>query len=97
MYPILAMLFLFAFSPLQAKETLTWQQCVSEARTAHPDLYSALAILQQAEADKRITAGSLFPQLSLAVSSYDSGTTAKNGTLSPALSYSLSVKQLLYD
>jgi outer membrane protein TolC len=97
MYPILAMLFLFAFSPLQAKETLTWQQCVSEARAAHPDLYSAFAILQQAEADKRITAGSRFPQLSLAVSSYESGTTTQSGTLSSALSYSLSAKQLLYD
>ena len=76
---------------------LTWQQCVSEAREAHPDLYSALALLQQAEADKRITEAAFFPQVSLSLGSQQSGTTAKGGSLSSVYSYSVSAQQLLYD
>jgi outer membrane protein TolC len=88
---------IFACSPLQAEETLSWQQCVNETREAHPDLASALALLQQAEADKRITAGSCLPRISLAVSSQESGSTAKGGSLSSALSYSLTAQQLIFD
>jgi hypothetical protein len=56
-YLLLGMFFLILSSPLHAEESLTWQQCVNEAKEAHPDLASALALLQQAEADKRITGG----------------------------------------
>ena len=71
----LALFIAVAVSSLQAEESLTWQQCVSEARRAHPDLFSALALLQQAEADKRITEGSLLPKLGLVASSQQNGTT----------------------
>jgi outer membrane protein TolC len=95
---LLLLLFFPTFaSSLQAGEMLTWQQCVSEAREAHPDLYSALALLQQAEADKRIAEAARLPQVSLDLSSHQSGTTAKGGTLSSAYSYSVSAQQLLYD
>ncbi len=97
MYLFLALLFFLFSSPLRAEETLTWQQCVSEARAAHPDLSTALALLQQAEADKRITGGALLPRLSMAVSSEESGTTAKGSTHSAAHSYSLTAQQLVYD
>ena len=93
----LALFFIVAVSPLQAEESLTWQQCVSEARQAHPDLSSALALLQQAEADKRITEGSLLPQLNLVASSQQNGTTEKGIAVSSVASYSLSAEQLLYD
>ena len=96
-YLFLGMFFLILASPLHAEESLTWQQCVREAKGAHPDLSSALALLQQAEADKRITGGSCLPQISLAVNSHESGTTSKGGSLSSAYSYSLTAQQLLYD
>jgi outer membrane protein TolC len=96
-YPALVMVFLFAVSPLHAEESVSWEQCVSETMRAHPDLYSALAILQQAEADKRITKGALLPQVSFGVNSLESGSTAKGTGSSSALSYTLSAQQLLYD
>ena len=97
---IYLLLGLFCFilaSPLHAEESLTWQQCVGEAKAAHPDLSSALAILQQAEADKRITGGALLPKLSLGVRSEENGTTAAGSSTFAAHSYSLTAQQLLYD
>jgi len=97
MYLFLALLFSTFASPLRAEEMLTWRQCESEARAAHPDLSTALALLQQAEADKRITGGARLPRLSMAVSSVESGTTAKGSSPSVAHSYSLTAEQLVYD
>ena len=96
-YLFLGMFFLILASPLHAEESLTWQQCVREAKGAHPDLSSALALLQQAEADKRITGGALLPKLSLDVRSEESGTTVKGSSPSAAHSYSLTAQQLLFD
>ena len=96
-YQALVMFFLAAVSPLHAEESVSWEQCASEAVKAHPDLYSALAVMQQAEADKRITQGALLPQLSLGVNSSESGTIKTGISSSSALSYSLSAQQLLYD
>ncbi|NTW57194.1 MAG: TolC family protein [Chlorobiaceae bacterium] len=94
---LLAILPLIVFSPLHAEETITWQQCLDEAKQAHPDLYSALAIIQQAEADKNITGGSRLPQLSSSVSTSRDGTTAKGGSASSNYSYALTGKQLFFD
>jgi outer membrane protein TolC len=96
-YLLLGTIFLVLASPLHAEESLTWQQCVSEAKEAHPDLSSALAILQQAEAEKRIVGGALLPKLSLGVRSVESGTTAKGSSPTVAHSYSLTAQQLIYD
>ena len=96
-YQALVMFFLAAVSPLHAEESVSWEQCEREAVKAHPDLYSALAVMQQAEADKRITQGALLPQLSLGINSSESGTIKTGISSSSALSYSLSAQQLLYD
>jgi len=93
----LALFTVIAVFPLQAEESLTWQQCVSESRQAHPDLSSALALVRQAEADKRITAGSMLPQLDLGASILRSGTTDNGIAASSVSSYSLLAEQLLYD
>ncbi|MFZ4524474.1 MAG: TolC family protein [Chlorobium sp.] len=93
----LALLIFVAFLPLQAEESLNWQQCVSEARRAHPDLSSALALLQQAEADKRITEGSSLPHVSLGASTQQNGTTEKGIAAASVASYSVLAEQLLYD
>ncbi len=94
---LLTLLFFSVPRPLQAVELLTWQQCVSEAGKAHPDLYSALAAMQQAEADSRITGGQLLPQLSAGLTAVQNGTTEQNIGSSSAFSWSLSARQLLYD
>ncbi len=96
-YLFLGMFFLILASPLHAEESLTWQQCVSEAKVAHPDLSSALALLQQAEAEKRITGGALLPSLSLGASSVESGSTARGSSRSALYSYSMTAQQLVYD
>jgi len=93
----LMMVLFFAVLPLHAEESVSWEQCVSETIRAHPDLYSALAVLQQAEADKLITKGALLPQVSFGVTSLESGTIGKGSGSSSALSYAFSVQQLLYD
>ena len=94
-YLFLAMFLFVAVPMLHAEESLTWEQCVSETKQAHPDLYSALAVIQQAEADKRITSGSQLPQLSLSGSTLQNGTSGAGSSF--ASSYSLSAQQLLYD
>ena len=96
-YLLLGVFCLILVSPLHAEESLSWQQCVSEAKAAHPDLSSALALLQQAEADKRIAGGALLPKLSLGVRSEESGTTFKGSSSSAVHSYSLTAQQLLFD
>ncbi|MBN1279571.1 MAG: TolC family protein [Chlorobium sp.] len=82
---------------LHAEEILTWQQCVDEAKTAHPDLYSAQAVLQQTEADKSITSSQQFPQLSVGFSGGQRGSTERSVGSSSSFGYSLTAKQLLYD
>ncbi|NTV98131.1 MAG: TolC family protein [Chlorobiaceae bacterium] len=96
-YAIPLLLNLFFFISLQAAETLTWQQCIDEAKQAHPDLYSALASVQQSEADKRITRGALLPRITSSISTHESGSTEKGGSSYSAYSYSLSAQQLLFD
>ncbi len=82
-------------SPLRAGESLSWQQCVTETRVAHPDLSLAFALLQQAEATKNVTGGSLLPQFSLGLNSLKRGSSSGGSSL--VSSYSLSAQQLLYD
>ena len=93
----IVLLLLVTAQPVHAAERMTWEQCASEARQAHPDLYSALAVLQQAESDKRITKGALLPQLSIGASSQESGSTAKTSSVSSRFNYSISANQLLFD
>lgn len=89
---------LLCFKPsLYAHEPLTWQQCVDEAKTAHPDLYSAQAALQQTEADKRISSSQKLPQLSAGLSGGQRGSTERSVGSVSSFAYSLTAKQLLYD
>ena len=92
---IVALFFFVATSSLFGVERLTWEQCVKETKVAHPDLSSALALLQQAEADKLIAVGAGRPQLSFAANVQERGI---SGSASSSLfSTALSAQQLLYD
>ncbi len=94
---LLVMPLMLAFSALHAEETLTWQQCIAETKQAHPDLYSALASIQQAEADKSITGSALLPKLTSSISAQREGTTDNGGSSSSSYSYSLNARQLIFD
>jgi outer membrane protein TolC len=94
---LLALFFSLIAGSLQAAEVLTWQQCIDETKQAHPDLYSALAVIQQAESDRNITGGARLPKVTSSISTRRDGTTEKGGSASSLYSYSLSAQQLLFD
>ncbi len=91
------LLSLFAPTPLRADELVSWGQCVTETRSAHPDLYSALAILQATEADKQITGGALLPRLTTAFNAARDGSSSSGSGSSSFYSWSFSAQQLLFD
>ena len=99
-------------SRLFAGETLTWEQCLSEATEKHPDLRSASEAVRQAEAQRGIDRGGLLPTLSVSAGGSRNGnfsdaggsTSSLAGTGSTAgnssrgsWSAAVSASQLLYD
>lgn len=66
-YPLI-LLFLFVWiGPVFAEETLTWENCLSEAKKNHPDLISAIENVNQQKANTSIVASALFPQINSSV------------------------------
>jgi len=53
----------FLLNNAVAEETLSWQDCVKEAKLNHPDLVSALEKIKQTKAVKEITRSAYLPQL----------------------------------
>ena len=98
---ILCSLCLFASASF-GEEALTWQDCIKEAAKNHPDLIAAQESIKQSEANKQITASSLFPQIDSSVSAQTarsasgSGNTATHRT-SDSYSYGMSASQLAFD
>jgi outer membrane protein TolC len=92
---LLCLLFLFtSFASLGAEEVLTWQDCIGEAAKNHPDLISAVEGVKKSQADKEITASTLFPQIK---SNIGASTTEKNNNTSESYSYGVTGTQLLFD
>jgi len=94
----LIMFLLFLHVPLieaGAEETLTWEDCVKEAKKNHPDLLSAKEKLNQTKANKAITKSNLLPQISSNLSGRTSKTAGENGT--DSYSYGITGKQTLFD
>ncbi|MBW2039532.1 MAG: TolC family protein [Deltaproteobacteria bacterium] len=94
----LAIVFSFlclVLSEVRAAETLTWEDCVKEAKEKHPDLISAEEKLNQAKADRTIVTSNILPQISSEISQSTSKTAVKNKT--DTYSYGVTVKQLLFD
>ena len=83
--------------PVYAQEVLKWQQCVSEALQSRPDLAAAEASLQQAEAQKKITASAERPQVNASLSGKRSDSTQEELESASTFSYGVSASQLLYD
>ncbi|KZK74199.1 MAG: transporter [Pelodictyon luteolum] len=83
---------------LNAEETVSWSECVREARASHPDLASSRALLRQAEADRSLAGSTLFPSLGVTGSYLTGGTVGSGASGAPSLfSYSMTARQLLYD
>jgi len=82
---------------VRAEEILAWQDCIKEAQKNHPDLISAEENVKQSEADKKITASTLFLQ----IDSNLGGSTAKTATTTSkttdTYAYGITATQLLFD
>lgn len=97
--PVLILLVLLCFGRGLAEETLTWQDCVGEAAKNHPDLIAAVQEVKQSEADKKITASTLYPQISADLNASTARTASDNapGTTADSYSYGVSGTQLIFD
>jgi len=86
-----------------AADTLSWQDCIVEARKNNPDLISAQEVVNQNKADKRIASSTLFPQIDANLSAQTQKTTSESssGTSSSSTSddysYGLTGSQLIFD
>ncbi|TRZ93870.1 TolC family protein [bacterium] len=100
-YPRLIFIFLILYAGfpgnVRAEEILAWQDCIKEAQKNHPDLISAEENVKQSEADKKITASTLFLQ----IDSNLGGSTAKTATTTSkttdTYAYGITATQLLFD
>ncbi len=83
----------------RAEEALTWQACVAEAAKNHPDLISAKESVKQSEAQKKISASRLLPQVdaTLGASTSTSISRKAGSETSDSYSYGVSGSQLLFD
>ena len=99
---LLFSLLIFAgFSRSSAEESLTWQDCIKEAATNHPDLIAAEEVVKGSVATKTVTASTLFPQINANLNASTSrsagsnnGTSAQTGD---SYSYGLTGSQLIFD
>ncbi|MFH1199335.1 MAG: TolC family protein [Candidatus Omnitrophota bacterium] len=92
----------FIITQAGAEDFLTWGDCLKEAAKNNPTLISAQENIKQYEAAKRVTASTLYPQLSGDVTA----STAKNSSSSGGVTtsstgdsygYGLSGTQLIFD
>ena len=88
----------------QAEEVLVWDDCLIEAKKNNPDLISSVESVKQSQADKKIVASALFPQIDadLGVStthtnSRNASTGVKSNTTTDNYTYGATASQLLFD
>lgn len=105
--PVAILYILLVCPKLVALETLTWQDCVKEARKNHPDLIAAAEQIKQTEAAKSITFSTLFPQIDSSLSASSAATKKRGATASTSssaatgavdtYSYGVAASQLVFD
>lgn len=99
----LLLFFSFSFNNSEAEEILSWQECIKEAAKNNPDLISAKEGINQQEANKAVTASSLYPQINASVdastekTSSTSSTGAAVASTNDSYSYGITGTQLLFD
>jgi outer membrane protein TolC len=84
----------FFLNPVGAKETLTWEECIQEAKKNHPDLISAEAVVNQTKADKAIVISTMLPQVSTEL---NQSTLKSTNNTTHTYSYGITAQQLLFD
>ncbi len=84
---------LFLSAAYADEDLLTWKDCVREAAENNPDLVSAVEGVNQSRANEKITASSLYPQVTGSVAA----ATAKAGEASDTYAYGVSGSQLVFD
>ena len=89
---ILFILWLSVYTGLAA-ETLTWDDCLYEAKKNHPDLISAEEKIKQDEAAKTITGSVFYPQVDASADWARTKTTTERDSYS----YGISGTQLIYN
>ncbi|MDD4908478.1 MAG: TolC family protein [Candidatus Omnitrophica bacterium] len=98
----LFILFSLCLCPRQAaaEETLTWQDCLAQARQNNPDLISAEESVKEQQAGKSITASALYPQVNASLdasTSKTSGSGSGGSTTKDSYSYGITGSQLIFD
>lgn len=94
---------ILALSQAKAQEVLTWQDCLKEATKNNPDLISSQEAVKEYQANKSITASSLYPQIDSSISGSTAETTStstsgvKTTKTSDTYAYGVSGTQLLFD
>jgi len=87
--------YLLHIDPAYAGDTLTWEECICEAKENHPDLISAAERVKQAKRDIEIDLSSILPQV-------NSSASGKRGRASTAktrntYTYGVTGEQLVFD
>jgi len=83
------------FAEDAAEETMTWEDCVAEAKRTNSDLRAAEASVRTARADESKSSSALYPQVSGSVSANRSKSSGEEE--GDSYGYSLSASQLLFD
>ncbi|MBF0569757.1 MAG: TolC family protein [Candidatus Omnitrophica bacterium] len=102
-FVIFASLFLLvglaASAGSEAKEILTWQNCIQEASKNNPDLVVAGEAVYQSQALKAITTSGVFPQLTANASAGETKTTPdfQKTTTLDSYSYGVTGSLLIFD
>jgi outer membrane protein TolC len=84
-----------AFQAL-AEEELTWEACIKEAALNHPDLIAAQEIVNQSKASEKITASTIFPQVTADLSA-DRAKSGNGSKPSNSYSYGVNGSQLFFN
>ncbi len=102
--PIIIILWLLCLMPqrILAEETLSWQDCILEAKKNHPDLIYAAEGVKEKKAAKSVTASGLYPQINASVDASRAKTTTSSSgkettTTRDSYSYGVSGSQLIFD
>lgn len=92
---VLIVAFLLFTGIAYPQDMLTWEDCVKEAKSNHPDLIAEKEKLNQAKADKAIAVSDFLPQVTTSLS----GKTAKaaTGATTDTYAYSVTGEQLLFN
>jgi outer membrane protein TolC len=93
-YFVILSFLLIIFKQASAEEILSWQDCIREAAKNHPDLIAAQESVKQSQAQKKITASALFPQVN---SSLSAATVKTGGKTTDTYAYGVTGSQLIFD